>query len=368
MRKRLPYSRQWIDEDDITSVVAVLKSDLITQGPAIVKFEERLAHFCNVKYAVAVNNGTAALHLAYLAAGLTRGDEVITTPNTFVATSNMLLVLGVKPVFCDIRLDTYNINEKKIERLITKRTKAIVPVHFAGQPCEMNEILRIAKKHKLLVIEDAAHALGAVYKGKKIGSLGDITMFSFHPVKTITTGEGGALVTNSKQLYEKMKLLRNHGMYKDKQGKNVMVKLGYNYRMTDIQAALGISQLKKVHLFLKRRRQIVAWYEQAFRGMPEVVVPREIAGNSSAWHLYVIRVPKEKRDDLVVYLNANDIGANFHYPAVYSHPYYQRIGYADFTLPNEEEYYHSCACIPCFPQLTRSEVFSVASLIRKYFA
>ena len=366
----IPYSHQWLDKRDIAEVIKVLKSDWLTQGPKVLEFEKKIAKYCGVKYAVAVSNGTVALHLAYLAAGLKKGDEVITTPNTFAATSNMLLILLVKPVFCDIRLDTYNLDEEKIEKLINKKTKAIVPVHFAGQPCAMDKILKIAKKHKLLVIEDAAHALGARYKGKRIGSLkSDMTIFSFHPVKPITTGEGGAIVTNSKKYYEKLLLLRNHGIYKNQSGKNIMVELGYNYRLTDIQSALGISQLKKIDKFIKLRHQVVKWYKQELKTVKEIILPQEIPGNYSGWHLYVIRVKNQKvRDNLSKYLKNNGIGANFHYPAVYLSPYYQRIGYRNFRLKKEEEYQSSCITLPCYPQLTKKNVNHIARLITKYFS
>ncbi|MEK7068159.1 MAG: DegT/DnrJ/EryC1/StrS family aminotransferase, partial [Patescibacteria group bacterium] len=254
----IPYGHQFIDDSDIKTVTAVLRSDWLTQGPQVRRFEQALAKFCGVKYAVAVSSGTAALHLAYLAVGLRAGDEAITTPNTFAATANMLLAVGVRPVFGDIRADTYNLDESKIEKLITKKTKAIIPVHFAGQPCAMIYIKNIAKKHNLRVIEDACHALGARYRNTAIGSCkhSDLAVFSFHPVKSITTGEGGAIATNSKTYYEKLLLLRSHGMHKGKDGKNVMIALGYNYRITDIQSALGVSQLKKLASFIKRRHQV----------------------------------------------------------------------------------------------------------------
>ena len=313
MRKSIPYGHQWIGEDDIQAVAGVLRGDWIAQGPEIKLFEKAVAQYCGVKYAVAVNNGTAALHLAYLAAGLKKRDEVICTPNTFVATTNMLLSVGVKPVLCDIRLDTYNIDEAKIEKLITKKTKAIVPVHFAGHPCAMDVIGKIAKKHNLIVIEDAAHALGGKYKKKKIGSFSDMTTFSFFPVKPITTGEGGMVVTNNKQYYEKLRLLRSHGVQKDKKGKNVMTELGYNYRITDIQAALGRSQLKKLNRFLRKRHEVVRWYEAALQDVKEVILPVVLPEVYSGWHLYVIRVAdSKKRDGLVAYLKKQGIGVNFH--------------------------------------------------------
>lgn len=367
--KIIPYGRQSIDGSDIASVVAVLKSDWITQGPTVERFEQAVARYCNVKYAVAFSSGTAALHGAYLAAGFRSGDEIITTPNTFAATTNMMLAAGARPIFCDIRLDTYNIDETKIERLITKKTRAIVPVHFAGHPCEMGEILRIARKHGLIVIEDAAQAFGARYAHRNIGSLSDMTMFSFHPVKSITTGEGGAIVTNSKKYYEKLLLFRSHGMLKKKPMGNVMVELGYNYRMTDIQAALGLSQLKKLRRFLQKRHIVAQWYKKELGDTQEIVLPRELPGNYSAWHLYVVRVRNPHiRNGLREHLRKNRIGTSFHYPAVPSHPYYRKRGYALSNLKNEMMYEKSCITLPCYPALKKSDVLFVSNILKKYVA
>lgn len=365
----IPYGRQSIDQKDIDAVIKVLKSDFITQGSTTPEFEKKLARYCGAKYAVGVSHGTAALHLAYLAAGLKTGDEVITSPNSFVATTNMLVTLGAKPIFCDIRLDSYNIDESKIEPLITKKTKAIVPIHFAGQPSDMEKIIRLAKRHQLLVIEDAAHSLGAKYNQQRVGSFKtDMAIFSFHPVKPITTGEGGAIVTNNRNLYRRLILLRNHGIYKDKQGKNVMIELGYNYRMTDMAAALGLSQLKKINQFIKKRRQVVKWYQQELKGVKEIILPQELSRSYSGWHLYVIRtVKKSDRDKLMSYLKKNGVGANFHYPAIYAHPFYRKIGYRNLNLANEQVYQDSCITLPCYPQLKRSDVKYIADLIKKYF-
>lgn len=364
----IPYGRQSISKKDIAEVVKVLKSDWLTQGPKIREFESALAKYCNAKYAVAVSNGTAALHLAYLAADLKKGDEVITTPNTFVATSNMLLAIGAKPVFCDIRIDSYNMDEKEIEKHITKQTKAIVPVHFAGQPCEMNKILSIAKKNNLLVIDDACHALGASYNNKKIGGIGDMSIFSFHPVKSITTGEGGAILTNNEDLYKKLAHLRTHGIKKDEAGFNVMTELGYNYRLTDIQAALGFSQLKQLDKFVEKRHGVVSWYNKYLSDVKQISLPVESPNTHSAWHIYVIRTQDQKtRNGLANFLKENGIGVNFHYPSVYSHPYYRKAGYAKTKLVNEEVYHNTCITLPLFPSLSKKDVKYVSDKIKQFY-
>jgi perosamine synthetase len=364
----IPYGKQSIDGRDIKAVESVLKSAWLTQGPKIREFEEKLAKYCGAKYAVAVSNGTSALHLAYLVAGIKTGDEVITTPNTFVATTNMLLVVGAEPVFCDIRLDTYNINEEKIESLITKKTKAIVPVHFAGSPCEMDKIMNIAKKHKLLVIEDACHALGAEYKNKKIGNIGHMTVFSFHPVKSITTGEGGAVLTDDENYYKKLLSLRSHGIHKDEKGFNVMTEMGYNYRMTDIQSALGASQLERLDKFIKARRKIVNCYKEYWGDNKNIILPLEQEGNHSAWHLYVIRT-KNKKDRIPLYnfLKNSGIGVNFHYPAVYSHPYYRQNGFRSVSCPNADLYANTAISLPIYPSLSQKDIKYVAEKVNGYF-
>ncbi|MFH0804167.1 MAG: UDP-4-amino-4,6-dideoxy-N-acetyl-beta-L-altrosamine transaminase [Candidatus Zambryskibacteria bacterium] len=362
----IPYGKQSIDGKDIRAVESVLKSDWLTQGPKIAEFENALADYCGAKFAVAVSSGTVALHIAYLASGLKAGDEVVTTPNTFVATSNMLLAVGAKPVFCDIHSDTYNIDETKIEKLITKKTRAIAPVHFAGIPCEMDKIMNIARRHKLIVIEDACHALGAKYKNKKIGSIGHMTVLSFHPVKSITTGEGGAILTDNKKYYERLKLLRSHGIYKDKNGKNIMTEMGYNYRITDIQASLGITQLKKLDNFIKKRKQIVSWYKEFLQDCKEIILP--VNNPDSANHIYIIRTKKiTDRLPLYNFLRNAGVGVNFHYPAVYSHPYYQKIGYAGLKLPMEEAYQNSCVTLPCFPGLSRALIKRIAKSINSFY-
>lgn len=363
------YSRHYIDQSDIDSVVRVLKSPFLTQGHTIAEFEKTLANYCGSKYAVVVNSGTSALHLSYIVAGLKDGDEVITTPNTFVATSNMILTVGAKPVFCDIRLDTRNIDETKIEELITKKTKAIVPVHFAGQPSEMDSVIRIAKKHKLKVIEDACHALGAEYKNKKIGSLkSDMTVFSFHPVKSIATGEGGAILTNNKKYYERLLRLRSHGIEKNKKGYNSMIEMGYNYRMTDIQASLGISQLKKIDVFLKKRRRLAHLYLKELSNEKNVILPVEIKETLSSWHIFVIQVREPKhRDKLIDFLKGKGVGTNIHYPNVYSHDFYRRNGYKNLRLKDADFYSKTCITLPLHFLLKNDDIRYISNLIKEFF-
>jgi perosamine synthetase len=365
----IPYGRQSIDKNDIKAVVDVMKSDWLTQGPDILTFEKSLAEYCGAKFAVVCTNGTAALHLAYMAAGLKRGDEIITTPNTFVATTNMMLAVGARPIFCDIRLDTYNIDEDKIEALITLKTKAIVPVHFAGQPCEMDKISRIAKKNKLIIIEDACHALGASYKGKKIGSCfySDMAVFSFHPVKSITTGEGGAILTNSVMYYEKLISLRSHGIHKDKKGKNVMSEFGYNYRMTDFQAALGSSQIKKIDSFIKRRTVLANCYFQNIQKTDYLIVPAQVKNANSAFHLFIVKASNYKiREELVKHLQQAGIGTNYHYPCVYKHPYYKQNGYKKSKCWNAENYEQTAVTIPLFPDLKNFQIKYICQTINNF--
>ena len=364
----IPYGKQLISQEDINEVVEVLKSDWLTQGPKVLEFEKALAKYIGVKYAVAVSHGTAAFHLSYLALNLKKGDEVIVTPNTFTSVVNMMIIIGVKPIFCDIRLDTYNIDESKIEELITDKTKAIVSLDFAGHSCDMDKINVIAKKYNLIVIEDACHALGGKYKGNKIGSMADMSVLSFHPVKPITTGEGGAILTNNEDYYKKMVFLRSHGISKDETGKNIMTELGFNYRLTDIQAALGLSQLKKLDSFIKERQKVANMYKNELADVKEIILPVELPENYSGWHIYVIRTKNPKdRDSLMKYLKENEIGVNFHYPAVYSHPYYQNLGYKNFKLKNEEIYNNSCITLPCHTKLTKENICLIGKLIKIFY-
>lgn len=363
MDKYIPYGRQCIEADDIQAVIDVLLSDYLTTGPKIEEFEHLVAEYTGARYAVAVANGTAALHIACLAAGIGPGDEVITSPLTFAASANCVFYCGGRPVFADIDMQTYNISPVDICRKITSRTKAIIPVHLAGQPCDMDEIHRIAQEHHLIVIEDGAHALGSEYKGKKIGSLSDMTIFSFHPVKLITTGEGGMVLTNDEDLYRKLKLFRTHGITRD----DLLLRkndgpwyyeqqlLGYNYRITDIQCALGISQMKKLNRFLLKRRRLVEKYNGAFGDCDHIITPYQLKGTNSAWHLYIIQVLNCNRRVVFEKLRKKGIGVNVHYIPVYMHPYYQENGYREVHCKNAEDLYEHMISLPLYPLLTEEE-------------
>ncbi len=379
----LPYAQQWVDEEDVGEVVKVLKSDFLTTGPKIEEFEKRFADYVGAKYAVSISNGTAALHAACFAAGINEGDEVITSPITFAASANCVLYQGGKPVFADINPKSYNIDIEDIERKITKKTKAIIPVDFTGQAVDIDGINEIAKKYGLVVIEDAAHSLGAEYKGKKIGSLVDMTTFSFHPVKHITTGEGSMITTNDEKLYNKLKLFRTHGITRDKEMLHnkeegpwfyEQLELGYNYRMTDIQAALGISQLNKINGFLKRRREIAKKYDEYLKNIDGIILPYQESFSKSAWHLYVIQLELEKfkvgRKEIFEALQAENIGVNVHYIPVYYHPYYKRLGYEKGLCPNAEKLYERIITLPLYPKMKDKDIEDVVNAmdkVLKYF-
>lgn len=367
MHKFIPYGTQDIGKEEIDEVISVLKSDFLSTGPKIKEFENKFANYVGSKYAVAVSSGTAALHCACLAAGIKEGDEVITTPFTFVATSNSILYRGASPVFVDINKDTFNINENNIEEKITSRTKAIIPVHFAGQPCEMDIIKEIANKYNLIIIEDAAHALGAEYKNRKIGTIGDMTTFSFHPVKHITTGEGGMITTDNEELYKKLLIYRNHGITRDesefvnnKDGNwyYEQIELGYNYRLTDFQSALGIVQLDKMQSNLNRRNEIVEMYEKELNKIEELKLPKVNNEIKSSWHLYIIRVIDNSinRKDVFDKLREKSIGVNVHYIPVYWNPYYEKLGYKKGLCPNVEEIYKQIITLPLHPKMTNEDV------------
>lgn len=381
--KTIPYGRQTIEEDDIQAVVEVLRSDWLTQGPTVDAFEEALAAYCGARYAVVCTSGSAALHLAYQAAGLGPGDLILTSPNTFAATGNAALFLRAKPVFSDIDPATYNLDPSQIERTLSSLSsegaplKAIVPVHFAGSPCEMESISKIADRHRLIVIEDACHALGAFYAGKKIGGLSDMTVFSFHPVKTMTTGEGGAILTNQEEYYHRLKRLRSHGIERNHffEGSHgawyhEIQELGYNYRMTDLQAALGRSQLRKVDRFVKRRREIVTLYQAAFKGNSYFDLPVERSGDISSYHLYPIRLKdpfKAKKREIFDRLREKGLGVQVHYLPVYWHPIYQKLGYRKGLCPVAEDFYQREISLPLFPAMSQEEVAYVIETVDRVF-
>ncbi|MBE6496162.1 MAG: UDP-4-amino-4,6-dideoxy-N-acetyl-beta-L-altrosamine transaminase [Methanobrevibacter thaueri] len=374
MSKFLPYGKQTIDDEDIEEVIKTLKSPLITQGPKIEEFEKELAKYCGSKYAVAFNSGTSALHGAYFALGLKKGDEMITSPNTFVASSNAGLYLGANVRFGDIELETGNIDASKIET--SENTKLITPVHYSGNPVDLKELSEI---DNVKIIEDGAHALGAVYDGKKIGSLkySEMAMFSFHPVKHITTGEGGIIVTNDEEYYERLQLFRSHGITKNNLVNEShgdwyyeMQELGFNYRITDIQCALGLSQLKKLDSFVKARRRIASIYNEIFEDNPYFDVTIEKEGRKSAYHLYPILL-KDKfiksKKEIFAKLRANGLGVQVHYIPVYKQPYYQKLGFKMDLCPVCEEFYKRELSIPMYPTLSDEDIEFVKETLFEVF-
>jgi len=377
--KLLPYGHQWIDEEDIKAVIEVLRSDWITQGPKVAEFEKEFAKYVGARYAVAVNSGTAALHAACFAAQIEKGDEVITTPITFAASANCVLYQGGTPVFADIDTDTLNIDPIEIKKKITRKTKALIPVDFTGQPVNLDKILQIAKDNNLIIIEDASHALGATYKGRKIGSISDMTIFSFHPVKHITTGEGGMVTTNNEEYYERLNLFRTHGITKDKDKLlnydglwyYEMQELGYNYRLTDFQCALGLAQLKKIDKFIQRGREIVKKYNSKFKDIPEIKIPEiNPIDSNPVWHIYMIQLNldrlKVERREIFEALRAENIGVNVHYIPIHLQPYYQkRFGYRRGDFPRAENYYSRAITLPLFPKMSDKDIDDVVAAVKK---
>ena len=367
----IPYGRQTIDEDDIKAVNDVLRSDWLTTGPKVVEFEQAVADYVGAKYAVAVSNGTAALHAAMYAIGIGSGDEVIVPPMTFAATANCVVFQGGTPIFADVDSDTLLIDPAKVEKKITEKTKAIIGVDYAGQPCDWDTLREIADKHGLRLVADGCHALGAEYKGRKIGSLADMTVFSFHPVKHITTGEGGMITTDDPALLRHMLFFRNHGISTDARQRErqgswfyEMVDLGYNYRITDFQCALGISQLQKLPKFLERRREIAAHYDKAFDGLSGISPLAVRKDSFHAYHLYVIRVDGDTlnmdRTMLFTKLRENGIGVNVHYIPVHLHPFYRREFHTGPGLcPIAESAYEQIISLPLFPGMTDEDVEQV---------
>jgi UDP-4-amino-4,6-dideoxy-N-acetyl-beta-L-altrosamine transaminase len=378
----MPYGKQYIDDDDVGAVVHVLKSDHLTQGSTISEFEKAICDYTGAKYCVVFSSATAALHLAVNSLNIEFNSEGITSPNSFVASANCLVYNNIKPVFADINPYTFNIDPIEIEKKITKKTKVVIPVHFAGRACDMSRIREIVQKNKLYIIEDAAHAIGSSYEdGGRVGNCkySDMTVFSFHPVKTMTTGEGGAVTTNKKEFYEKLVLLRSHGITKEPSELSIkdapwyyeMQDLGYNYRMTDIQAALGLSQLKKLEKFKHRRIQIVETYNSAFSGLSYVKIPTKDTADS-CFHLYVIQINFDmigkSRKQVMDFLREKNIGTQVHYIPVHTQPYYRsRYDYKWGDFPKAECYYAKALSIPLYYGLSETDQFYIVEKIGEIF-
>nr|WP_318685306.1 UDP-4-amino-4,6-dideoxy-N-acetyl-beta-L-altrosamine transaminase [uncultured Acetatifactor sp.] len=374
----LSYGKQYIDETDVEAVAATLRSDYLTCGPRIEKLEKELCDLTGAGYCVAVSNGTAALHIAAMAAGIQEGDEVITTPITFAASANCILYCGGKPVFADINPETYNIDPASIEAHITPRTKAVVAVDFTGQAADLDPIRSICRHHGLTLIEDAAHSIGTKYNGQPVGSIAHMTTFSFHPVKTVTAGEGGAVTTNDENLYKRLVLAHAHGITRDRSQMahptddpwyNEQVGYGFNYRMTEFQAALLSSQLKKLELFSRRRKEIVKLYDEAFSEIPQIQIQKEIPQSDTTRHLYILRLHSEtltcSRRQFFDALRAEGIYSQVHYLPVYWHSYYEKLGYKKGLCPHAEKYYSEVMSLPLYYSLTDKDLQDVVSAVKK---
>lgn len=373
------YGKQWVEDSDIAEVSSVLKGDYITCGPKVEELERQLAAYTSANYAVVVNSGTSALHCACLAAGIQPGDEVITTPLTFAASANCILYCGGTPVFADIDPETYNIDPASIQAHITPKTKAVIAVDYSGQAADIQKIREICNCHHLIFIEDAAHAIGTTYNEQPIGSLADMTCFSFHPVKTVTSGEGGAVTTNDPKFYEKLVLVHAHGITHDqsKMLHNVhkdpwyyeQIALGFNYRMTDFQAALLMNQLKRLEYFKQRRAEIACQYDKAFNDFPGIIVQKKLPESDTCRHLYVIRLEEEKlrctRRQFFDALAAEHVQPQVHYIPVYWFPYYQQLGYKEGLCPVAEEIYNGIVSLPIYPKMSAQDVEDVIKAVKK---
>ncbi len=375
---KIYYGHQYIDEADIQAVVDVMRSDYLTCGPKITELERKLCDVTWAKYAVVCSNGTAALHIACLAAGVGEGDEVITTPITFAASANCALYCGARPVFADINPETYNIDPDSVAKCVTERSKAVVAVDFTGQSVELDSIMQLCRDKNMILIEDGAHVIGTKYKGRPNGSIADMTTLSFHPVKTVTGGEGGAVLTNNEEYYQKLLLYRAHGITRDESFLEnpsdgpwyyEQIALGYNYRMTDMQAALIISQLDKLEIFSKRRKEIVAEYNEAFSKIPGIFVQKEIAESDTTRHLYILRLKPEKlsidRRKFFEALAAENVCCNVHYIPTYYFPYYEKLGYKKGICPNAEKLYEEIISLPLYFAMTDEDVESVIAAVSK---
>ena len=370
----LPYGRQTLTEADVAAATEVLRSDWLTTGPKVAEFEEAIADYVDARHGVSFSSGTAALHAAVLAAGLKPGDEAITTPLTFCATANAALYGGGTPVFADVRDETLTIDPKEVERRITPRTKALLPVDYAGQPADLDALLALADRHELLVIEDAAHALGAKYRSRMVGSISHMSVFSFHAVKHLTTGEGGMVTTNNSDFAQRLREVRNHGIDSDARTRQAaghwhyeMATLGFNYRLTDIACALGLSQLPRLSANLARRRAIAARYGKALATVPSLTLPIVAADVTSAWHLYPVRVDASiDRAEVFNALRAEGLGVNVHYIPVHLHPYYRsRFGYRGGEFPIAETASGRLISLPMFHGMTDEDVDDVIFAVEK---
>ena len=376
----LPYGRQSLDDADIQAVVEVLKSDWLTTGPKVGEFEERFAAWVGARHAVSFSSGTAALHGAAFAAGLEAGDEAITTPMTFCATANCILYQGATPVFADVSPDTLNLDPKEVSKKVSARTKAIFAVDYAGHPAALDELgqaeTQVPQGRSPLLIEDACHALGAEYRGKRVGGIADMTVFSFHPVKHLTTGEGGMVTTNDARLAEILRRFRNHGISSEARQRQEagqwfyeMVLLGFNYRLTEIACALGLSQLERLDANVARRREIAAQYGEAFRDLPAIVIPAVREDVNPAWHLYPIRLKLEMlavgRGEIFQALRAENIGVNVHYIPVHQHPYYRERSKSKESYPVTEHAYERLISLPMFHSMTVQDVEDVIHALLK---
>ncbi|MCR5441676.1 MAG: UDP-4-amino-4,6-dideoxy-N-acetyl-beta-L-altrosamine transaminase [Lachnospiraceae bacterium] len=376
------YGRQWISEKDIEAVRKVLEGPFITCGPKVNEAEERLASYTGAKHAVVVNSGTSALHCACIAAGIKEGDEVITTPITFAASANCVLYCGAKPVFADINPETYNIDPASIRAHITDKTRAVIAVDFTGQVVQADEIRAICDEFGLVFIEDAAHSIGSSYNGKMVGNIADMTCFSFHPVKTVTAGEGGAILTNNDDYYKKLVLAHTHGITHDEDEMEdaphegpwyyEQICLGYNYRMTDFQAALLISQLDRIDEFVARRKKIVATYDEAFKDVPGIIVQKNIPESDTSRHLYIIRLDLDKltctRREFFDAMSAENVQCQVHYVPVYWFPHYRHLGYEKGLCPNAEEVYKGIMSIPLYPAMTDKDIEDTITAVKKLAA
>ena len=379
---KIYYGRQWISEEDIEAVRKVLEGPYITCGPKVKEAEDRLSSYTGAKHAVVVNSGTSALHCACIAAGIKEGDEVITTPITFAASANCVLYCGAKPVFADIDPETYNIDPASIRAHITDRTKAVIAVDFTGQVVKADEIRAICDEFGLIFIEDAAHSIGSSYNGKMVGNIADMTCFSFHPVKTITAGEGGAILTDNDEFYKKLVLAHTHGITHDEEEMEDAphegpwyyeeISLGYNYRMTDFQAALLISQLDRIDEFIAKRKRIVEIYDKAFADVPGIIVQKEIPESDTSRHLYIIRLDLDKltctRREFFDAMSAENVQCQIHYVPVYWFPYYRHLGYEKGLCPNAEEVYKGIMSIPLYPRMTDKDIEDTIAAVKKLAA